>query len=59
MLLFQIFFINGKGISFCTDKVEEYANDYLFVLDDMTVAQFDKKNVAGYVIARVNYHEND
>ena len=59
MLLFQIFFINGKGISFNSDEVQEYGDDFTFVLDETTVAQFEKKNIAGYVIARVNYHEND
>ena len=59
MLLFQIFFINGKGISFNADEVQEYGDDFTFVLDETTVAQFEKKNIAGYVIARVNYHEND
>ena len=53
MLLFQIFFINGKGISFNADEVQEYGDDFTFVLDETTVAQFEKKNIAGYVIARV------
>ena len=58
-LLYQIFFINGKGISFYADGVQEFGDDFTFVLDGTTVAQFEKKNIAGYVIARVNYHEND
>lgn len=41
--------INGRYIQFEADRVQEYGDDYTFYLDGGVVAEFNKKNIAGYI----------
>jgi hypothetical protein len=41
--------INGRYIQFEADRVQEYGDDYTFYLDGDVVAEFNKKNIAGYI----------
>ena len=52
--LYQVVLISGRAIRFYADVVEEYGNDLEFKLDGETVAQFNKNNIAGYLILGVN-----
>lgn len=52
--LYQIMFIGGKAIAFQADEVNEYGNDLEFTVDGAIVAQFNKNNIAGYLVAGVN-----
>lgn len=47
-LLFQIFTINGKEIDFHADSVESDETTHRFLVDRWIMAEFERKNIAGY-----------
>lgn len=48
-MTYLIVMINGRCVSFEADEVGEEDGTYKFYLDEELVAEFDKKNIAGYI----------
>ena len=48
-MFYQIVMINGRGVAFEADEVGEDDGTYKFYLNEELVAEFEKKNIAGYV----------
>ncbi len=59
LYLFQIFFINGKAIQLWGENLETYDGDIYISLEGETVAKFKLNNIAGYVLAGEQEHEDD
>jgi len=46
---YDIFFINGKVAEFEADFVVSDGQSHIFSRDGETIAEFERKNIAGYV----------
>lgn len=55
--LYQIMFYNGKAIRFYANEVMEVQTKYVFVHEGETVEEFNKQNIAGWLILGVNEDE--
>ena len=50
-------FYNGKAIRFYANEVMEVQTKYVFVHEGETVEEFNKQNIAGWLILGVNEDE--
>lgn len=48
-LLYLVVMINGKNISFYADSVDSDESTHRFSFDGEVVAEFERRNIAGYV----------
>lgn len=48
ILLFAVVMINGKMVVFEAEEVETIEDRYVFTSDGEIVAEFERKNIAGY-----------
>lgn len=46
--LYQVVTINGKIIAFEADEVESDVERHIFLIGGEVVAEFERKNIAGY-----------
>lgn len=51
--LYQVVMINGKIVEFEADMVDSDEDKYRFWYDEKEVAEFERKNIAGYVEAEI------
>ena len=53
-LLYNVVMINARVIAFEADEVAEEDGTYKFYLDEELIAEFEKKNIAGYFVAEID-----
>lgn len=57
-MLYQIVMINARIVEFEADEVETNENAYIFTVGDEVVAEFERKNIAGYVSSEIESEED-
>lgn len=58
-MLYQIVMINARIVGFEADEVETNENAYIFTVGDEVVAEFERKNIAGYVANEIENEDED
>ena len=48
-MLFQVVMLNGRAAEFVADEVEVNEEEYIFTIGGDVVAEFERRNIAGYI----------
>lgn len=58
MYLYQVVMINGKMVAFEAEEVESDSDKHVFYVDGEVVGEFERRNIAGYIAAEMEYGED-